>query len=130
MSILSLFLAVIGMAGGLVVIDQPGPLAQDLRFVVARGDSLSVVADRLDDAGALAPVSVLSGRNALIGTAELLDLSSDIKAGEYLIERNSIGGFNESILRTLTTGQSINRSVTIPEGWTVMQQAVERLNDI
>ena len=63
MSILSLF-AVIGMAGGLVVIDQPGPLAQDLRFVVARGDSLSVVADRLDDAGALAPVSVLSGRNA------------------------------------------------------------------
>ena len=36
MSILSLFLAVIGMAGGLVVIDQPGPLAQDLRFVVAR----------------------------------------------------------------------------------------------
>ena len=125
MSILSLFLAVIGMAGGLVVIDQPGPLAQDLPFVVARGDSLSVVADRLDDAGALTPVSVLSGRDALIGTAELLGLSSDIKAGEYLIKRNSS---LRSILRTLTTGQSINRSVTIPEGWTVWQ-AVERLND-
>ena len=125
MSILSLFLAVVGMAGGLVVIDQPGPLGQDLRFVVARGDSLSVVAERLDDAGALAPVSVLSGREALIGTAELLGLSSDIKAGEYLIERQSS---LRSILRTLTTGQSINRSVTIPEGWTVWQ-AVERLND-
>ena len=126
MSVFSLFLAAIGLAGGLVVIDQPGPLPSDVRLVVSRGDSLSVVADRLDDAGALAPISVLSGRDAFIGTAELMGLSSDIKAGEYLIESQSS---LRSSLRTLTTGQSIHRSVTIPEGWTVWQ-AVARLNDI
>ncbi len=118
MSLLAVFFSMLGITGGLVVIDQAGPLANDISFVVERGDTFTAVASRLDEQGALPQVSVLGGRELLLGSAAALGMASDLKAGEYEIPKASSV---RDILRIITSGKGVQRSITIPEGWTVWQ---------
>jgi UPF0755 protein len=84
-------------------------------IVVEQGDTLSSVADKLEEAGVIQS-SVLFKLGARNESGE-----TEIKAGEYQFR---VGEEREEILRTLASGDSISKfTITIPEGLTLEQTA-------
>ncbi|HEX2729116.1 MAG TPA: endolytic transglycosylase MltG [Rubrobacteraceae bacterium] len=82
---------------------------------VVKGDTLSSVADKLDEAG------VISSATLFKLEARLSGQSTEIKPGEY-----SFGADDDadSIMKKLTSGKDVPTfAVTIPEGLTVQQTA-------
>jgi UPF0755 protein len=86
--------------------------AQDVMFVVAPGDPLSVVARRLEREGLVRDARVLG----LL--ARLRGLEASLHAGEYALS----GSLSSSeILDRLAEGRVATHSVSVPEGFTARQ---------
>lgn len=94
-----------------------GGVDQDTTFQVRRGNGLSTISQRLEDAGIIS--------NHWIFQAGTLAQKKErsIKAGEFRLAR---GASMADILNELTEGTPITYAVTIPEGYTSWQ-VVERL---
>lgn len=86
--------------------------AGEARVVVPRGASLRVAADSLERAG------VIRSAAAFRVYASLRGRDRSIRAGTYLFKRSASWG---AVLTDLEGGKGIERSVTIPEGWSLLQ---------
>ncbi len=94
--------------------DAPGPLAAETAVVIPRGASHAAIADRLAEAGVLAP-----GREtALLVAARLTEREGPLRAGEYAFPA---GASLRVVLQILRSGRTVQRRITIPEGLTVAQ---------
>ena len=93
-------------------IDKPGPLAETMVFKVEPGDTLSRVAQRLEQDGVVSDARLLR-LQARIEGSEL-----DIKAGEFEIAANAS---QSEVLRRLIEGRAIQYRITLPEGRTTAQ---------
>lgn len=84
-------------------------------ITVAEGDSLSVVADKLAEAGIIENATLFTIQARLGGDG------TDLKTGEYTFESGTGG---DEIVAELTAGQEIPTfTVTLPEGLTLEQTA-------
>ncbi|GGZ90645.1 endolytic transglycosylase MltG [Novosphingobium arvoryzae] len=84
-----------------------GPLVKDTPFTVPDGSSLSTVADKLEDEGAIASAESFRLRARIFGGG------APIKAGEFLLPH---GASPSKILSILQGDAVLRRFVTIPEG--------------
>ena len=84
-----------------------GPLVKDTPFTVPDGSSLSKVADKMEDEGAIASAESFRLRARIFGGG------APIKAGEFLLPQ---GASPSKILSILQGDAVLRRFVTIPEG--------------
>ncbi len=98
--------------------EGPGPLVADSTFMVEKGDSVTVIAQKLLDKG------YISDARVFILGFYLNKQEGTLKAGEFPLKA-SIS--MEQIINVLRSGKSITYKITLPEGLT-SQQIVERLN--
>jgi len=98
--------------------EGPGPLVSDATFMVDKGDSVTVIAQKLLDKG------YISDARVFILGFYLNKQEGTLKAGEFPLKSNIS---MEQIIRVLRSGKSITYRITLPEGLT-SQQIVERLN--
>lgn len=84
-----------------------GPLARDTAFVVPDGASLSLVADKLEQEGAISSSAAFRLRARLFGAG------GAIKAGEFMLPK---GASPSRVLSILSGDEVIRRFVTVPEG--------------
>ncbi len=91
---------------------EPGPLREPVQVEVERGEGLSSVAQKLEDAGAI--------RNASLFriAARYGDLEAGLKFGEYSIPA---AASMQDILQLLNKGGNVLRQVVVPEGLTSWQ---------
>ena len=82
-------------------------LDEERAFVVPSGSSLTAVAEKLENEGAI------DSAGAFLLRARILGSSDPIKAGEFLLPA---GASPATILDTFQHGEVIRRFVTIPEG--------------
>ena len=93
-------------------IDRPGPLSEPTVFVVAPGDTLGAVANRLEAQG------IISDARLLRLQARLEGVELDIKAGEFELDP----AISQSdVLHTLIEGKAVLYKITLPEGRTTAQ---------
>ena len=85
-------------------------LNEPVTVVVERGDSVTVIADKLEESG------VLDSKNVFTGWSEVTSSSANIQAGEYAFE-GTVSPV--SILNQLTTGKTVVHSIKLGEGETV-----------
>lgn len=85
---------------------------QEVTFVVASGNSLTRVANNLEEAG------LIHNRTVFKYYADFLGFGQKIQAGEYKVSRSMS---MREIMELLTTGDGnpITRNITIIPGWTV-----------
>jgi UPF0755 protein len=86
---------------------RAGPLDHETTIIVPDGASLSSMADKLEDEGAI------SSARAFLMRARFLGGRDAIKAGEYKLPK---GASNAQILKILQGGKTINYLLTVPEG--------------
>ena len=98
--------------------ENPGPLVAETTFVVDKGDSVTVIAQKLLDKGHISDARVF-----ILGFY-LNKEQGTLKAGEFPLKA---GISMEQIIRVLRSGKSISYKITLPEGLT-SQQIVERIN--
>lgn len=91
---------------------KPGPLADEVVFVVQQGETLTSVADRLVADGILADDRVLRFK------ARIDNTENKIKSGEFIIEPQASVA---TVLGILIEGRSVVYKITIPEGRTTAQ---------
>lgn len=84
-----------------------GPLGKDTAFVVPDGASLSLVADKLEQEGAISSAGAFRLRARLFGAG------GSIKAGEFMLPK---GASPSRVLSILSGDEVIRRFVTVPEG--------------
>ena len=96
--------------------EAPGPLDRERTVVIPRGGIR-------DTAELLRREGVIDQSFLFVGAATILRVTNDIKAGEYLFERQAS---IRDVLDTLVQGQAIQHQVTIPEGLT-SEQIVQKL---
>jgi UPF0755 protein len=115
-------LLVLGVLGAIFVIysaatggeNGPAP-GESARVQVVRGDTLSVVAAKLEEAGVIKSAFVFELQATYEG------YGTEIKTGSYTFEPGQDSG---EILQKLTTGQAAPMiTVTIPEGLTIKETA-------
>jgi UPF0755 protein len=97
---------------------------EPVTIVVEKGDTLSSVADKLEEAGVIRSSTLFKIESRIEGG------DTEIKAGEY--QFTPVEGRDE-ILKTLSSGDSISAlTITIPEGLTLEQtaQVVEKQSGI
>ena len=111
-----LLLAFIG--AGLVL--APGPYGQNQRISVPKGVSLTFMADDL------ARQNLVHSSFMFRLLARLSGQASQMRAGEYDVPANASMA---SILKILTTGNSVLHAVAVPEGLT-SQQVVDLLTEL
>lgn len=88
---------------------RPGPAGSEVTVVLARGDSVARIAERLAEAGVLADPDVF------VLAARLTGRDRPLKAGEYRFPaRDSMA----LVLARLRAGQTVVRRLTVPEGLT------------
>lgn len=92
--------------------------AETITFVVNRGQSARTIGENLEKAGIIESAFFFRISIRLSGKA------GDIKAGEYAVP---IGAGLDEIIKIITDGSVIQRTVTIPEGLT-SYQIVQLLN--
>lgn len=105
---------------------QPGPLAAPATVVVEPGQGPRRIANSLEQAG------VINQPDMFVAAVRIMGMDSTLKAGEYAFEP---GISLRAVVNKLALGDTENRSVTIPEGWTVKQalariEAVEGLEGV
>lgn len=111
---LTLFVVIgLALAGAILwgkqQVDAPGPLAEERVFEVPRGASLGRVATLLEEQG------VVKSATLFRLAARYRDQEQGLRYGEYLAPAGvSIG----AMLDILTSGRTIQRQITIPEGLT------------
>lgn len=86
----------------------PGPLTREISVVITAGSSITSAAQQLEDEGAI------KSADAFVNRAKIFGATSTIKAGEFVIPA---GASNSDVLDILTGGKTVQRMVTIPEGW-------------
>ena len=86
----------------------PGPLTREVTVVIKPGSSITLAAAQLEKAG------VIKSADAFVNRAKIFGATSTIKAGEFIIPP---AASNSDILSILTGGKTVQRMVTIPEGW-------------
>jgi UPF0755 protein len=115
--LLLLALLLLGVLFGiyLLVSTVLGGGEEPVTVAVEQGDSLSSVADKLEEAGVIQSSTVFKLESRFQGG------ETEIKAGEY---RFVPGEDSEQILETLSSGESISAfTITVPEGLTLEQTA-------
>ena len=99
------------MLGGLLALLWPwygsGPLAKDAAFVVADGSSLTSVATKLEQQGAISSASSFRWRARLFGGG------APIRAGEFMLPK---GASASRILGIIQGDEVLRRFITVPEG--------------
>jgi UPF0755 protein len=91
---------------------QPGPLAQPAIVFIPAGSSVRGMAAKLEAAGVIESAMLFEGIVRATGQAP------NLKAGEYLFEKNlSV----YQVIAKLVKGLTAQRMVTVPEGHTVKQ---------
>ena len=127
MAILWGLLVTIVFLGGLVIgfmyylkttFEGPGPLAADVIYTVEKGDSVTVIAQKLMDEG------YISDARVFILGFYLNKETGPLKAGEFALQTNVS---MEEIIRIFRSGKSVAYNITLPEGLT-SQQIVDRIN--
>jgi len=117
---LGLVAALLLVAGGFWLVHSwggRGPLQKNVTVSIAPGTSLNKAAEQLEVAGAISSAS----RFTLL--AKVFGGGAGIKAGEYRIPAHLS---QSDILKLLQGGKTLQRFITIPEGWpSIMAQ--ERL---
>ncbi|MBI1309174.1 MAG: endolytic transglycosylase MltG [Proteobacteria bacterium] len=98
-------------------IAQPGPLVAEARVVVAPGSGSATIAAQLEKAGVIGDARLFKVAVRVMG------LANTLKAGEYVF---GPGVSLRTAVNKLAIGDTANRTVTIPEGWTV-KEALARL---
>lgn len=98
---------------------DPGPLTEPLTFEVSQGETLSSVAERLEEAGAI------SDRRLFSIAARYTDQDQGLRYGEYEF---AAGASLREILGLLNQGGNVSRQIVVPEGLTSWQ-IVQLLND-
>ena len=84
-----------------------GPLERETSVVIKPGSSITSAAQQLEKTG------VVKSASAFVNRAKVFGASSTIKAGEFVIPAKAS---NSDILSILTSGKTVRRMVTIPEG--------------
>ena len=84
-----------------------GPLERETSVVIKPGSSITSAAQQLEKTG------VVKSASAFVSRAKVFGASSTIKAGEFVIPAKAS---NSDILSILTSGKTVQRMVTIPEG--------------
>ena len=108
--LLGVFYVIYLLAGAVL-----GGAEEPVAVVVEKGDTLSSVADKLEEAG------VIGSSTLFRLEARLQGEETEIKAGEY---RFVPGEDSQEILATLSNGDSVSAfTITIPEGLTLEQTA-------
>ncbi len=96
----------------------PGPLTEELRLEVERGETFASVTRKLEDAGAVSNPALFRV------AARYTDMDEGLRFGEYEIPA---GASMQDVLALLNRGGNVFRQVVVPEGWTSWQ-VVEMLN--
>lgn len=116
--LLLLALLVLGVLYGIYLLLSAvfgGGEEEPATVVVEQGDTLSSVADKLEEAGVIESSTVFKLESRVQGG------ETEIKAGEY---RLVPGEDSEQILETLSSGESVSAfNITVPEGLTLEQTA-------
>lgn len=86
----------------------PGPLTRETSIVIKPGSTITSAAALLEQG------KVIKSAAAFINRAKIFGATSTIKAGEFIIPA---GASNADVLDILTGGKTVQRLVTIPEGW-------------
>ncbi|HEY7766315.1 MAG TPA: endolytic transglycosylase MltG [Aestuariivirgaceae bacterium] len=103
---------------GRTAFEEPGPLAENRIFAVARGMSTPEIAAALEEAG------IISDDKVFLAAAYASGNHQRMKAGEYAIpQRVSMA----EVMALIVSGRELVYKVTVPEGWTVAQ-VVERVS--
>lgn len=127
-----LFVIMISAAGGIAwfhnAVHAPGPLAETRSVIIPAGDSSRMIADRLEQQGAISGQTVflaqVMSQNAM---ARFSGASiKQLKAGEYELEP---GASIQDIIKKLSEGRSLLYSVTVPEGLTSHEIVRRLMND-
>ena len=84
-----------------------GPLERETSVVIKPGSSITSAAQQLEKSG------MVKSASAFVNRAKVFGASSTIKAGEFVIPAKAS---NSDILSILTSGKTVQRMVTIPEG--------------
>jgi UPF0755 protein len=107
----------VGIYFGKRQFEAAGPLDRERTVVVPSGQGIREIAELLRREG------VIDQPLLFVGAATLLRVSGELKAGEYLFERQASV---RDVLDTLVEGRAILHQVTIPEGLT-SEQIVQKL---
>jgi UPF0755 protein len=91
---------------------QAGPLQTPTRVVIENGHGPRAIATKLEAAG------VITHPTAFVLAVRLLGLASTLKAGDYAFDP---GISLRATINKLALGDTQNRALTIPEGFTVAQ---------
>lgn len=95
-------------------VNLPQPVAKDVLFLVQKGDSLNKIAQSLEDQ------KLINNKYLFILYLKINRLYPQIKAGEYLIDKNvSI----VQVAEKLKSGKVYLRKITFPEGLTSVEIA-------
>ena len=99
--------------------DATGPLDRERTVMIQRGQGIRDIAEQLRREGVIdQPLLFVIG-------AALMRVTDELKAGEYLFERNAS---MREVLALLVEGRSIQHAITIPEGLT-SEQIVAKLGE-
>ncbi|WP_353205506.1 endolytic transglycosylase MltG, partial [Sphingomonas sp.] len=112
---LGLILGLAAIAGAFFVVQMwggRGPLAHPISVAIAPGSSLASASVQLEKAGAIPSASTFRMLAKVFGS------DAPIKAGEYRIPAHLS---QADILKVLQGSKTIQRFVTIPEGWASVQ---------
>ena len=93
---------------GLQIWAGPGPLKRNTTVTITQGTSLATASTQLEKAGAI------GSANQFRLFARFLGSGDPIKAGEYRLPAHLS---QADILKVLQGGKTLQRFVTIPEGW-------------
>lgn len=95
---------------------RPGPLTKEVVFTVAEGDTLSLVAGRLEEEGIIKDRRILLLKHRI--DTQMQTEIPHVKTGEYIIDP---GASIATVVETLTEGRSVLHKITLPEGRTTAQ---------
>ncbi len=119
--LMTILVAIIGI-GTVYILNQPSEKVErkDTFFSVEKGESLGLIADRLEEENLIRSSLLLQGISRLKGTEQ------NVKVGRYKIEQ---GSSTLSIHDLLVAGIQVLERITIPEGWT-MSRIAEELEEL
>lgn len=116
------FLLLAMLAGGGLLVwgyaqfTRPGPLQTETALVIPRGTGVEGIARRLEQAG------ILRYPELFMAAVKLKGVSGALKAGEYAFKP---GISPREVMALLQSGETVVRRLTIAEGLTVRQIAVQ-----
>ena len=122
----ALVLIVVAVAAGFLFVQQwggAGPLKQNITVEIASGTSMANAAEQLEKAGAIKSATQFRVLARVFGGGQ------GIKAGEYRLPAHLS---QADILKLLQGGRTLQRFVTIPEGWpsVMVQEALMKASGL